>query len=78
MTQGAEGIESGSARLLRRVLTTFGRLICFGFNLNVMAELLNNAVSELKGEGKSPSPHSVLIEVVERFTFCRRNKRFWQ
>jgi len=48
---------------------TFGwpELICFGLDADVMQELLNNAVCELKGKGAPPSAGMELTEVMENF-----------
>lgn len=48
---------------------TFGwpELICFGLNTNIMQELLNNAVHELKSKAITPSAGVELTEVLNNF-----------
>jgi hypothetical protein len=48
---------------------TFGwpELICFDLDVDVAADLLNNAVEELKSKGTSPSLGMELTEVIENY-----------
>ena len=49
------------------VTHSWPEIICFGWDLDVMGQLVNNAVLELTRRSKSPSPGLELSEVMEGF-----------